>query len=50
MLADKLHKSVEEIMGLSSLELDLWAAWIKIQQDASNEQLRKQRAESRRRR
>jgi len=49
MLADKLNKSVEEIMGLSSLELDLWAAWIKIQQDVANEQMRKARAKSKRR-
>jgi hypothetical protein len=28
MLADRLHKSLEEVMQLTTLELDLWAAYI----------------------
>jgi len=41
---------VAEIMALSTLEMDLWAAWIKIQQDVANEQMRKAKAQSKRRR
>ena len=36
-VAETLGKSVEEVMQLSVLELQLWYEWIKLQQDASKE-------------
>ena len=41
MLADRLKKPVQEIMELSVLELDLWAAWFKREADATNKQAQK---------
>tara|TARA_R100001460_G_scaffold69509_1_gene110119 strand:- start:106 stop:252 length:147 start_codon:yes stop_codon:yes gene_type:complete len=38
MLADRLKRPVQEIMELSVLELDLWAAWFKREADATNKQ------------
>ena len=48
LLADRLKKSVSEIMDLTTLEMDLWAGWIKIQNDATNEHSRRQRAQNKR--
>lgn len=52
MLADRLKKPVEEIMELSVLEMDLWLAWIKNEQEETNKQMRKSKMQglSRRRR
>jgi hypothetical protein len=44
MLADRLKKSVKEIMELSVLEMDLWMAWVKIEQDANKKQMRSLRS------
>jgi hypothetical protein len=41
MLADRLKKSISEIMELTTLELDLWSMWIKKEQDAANRQTRR---------
>lgn len=41
LLADRLKKPVQEIMELSVLELDLWSAWIKKEQDVANRQMRR---------
>jgi len=49
MLADRLKKPVLEIMNLTTLELDLWAAWFKLEAEATNGQMRKAKANSRRR-
>lgn len=47
MLADRLKRPVQEIMELSVLELDLWSAWIKREQDATNRQMRKNKMRKR---
>ena len=44
MLADRLKKSVREIMDLTTLELDLWVAYYKIESDANNEAARRARS------
>jgi hypothetical protein len=44
MLADRLKMPIKDVMELSVLELDLWSAWIKKQQDYANQQMRRQRA------
>lgn len=49
LLADRLKKSVAEIMELTTLELDLWAGWIRIEQDAANRQARQAKAKTNRR-
>lgn len=46
MLADRLKKPVGEIMELSVLEMDLWTAWIKNEQDVTNKQMRKSKLQS----
>ena len=33
MLADRLHKSVEEIIQMSTLEMDLWLGYMKYEND-----------------
>lgn len=43
MLADRLKRPVKEIMELSVLEIDLWSAWIKKEQDVANKQMRRQK-------
>lgn len=47
MLADRLKRPVQEIMELSVLELDLWSAWIKREQDAASRQMRKNKMRKR---
>jgi hypothetical protein len=47
MLADRLKRPVQEIMELSVLELDLWAAWFKREADATNKQMRKDKTRRR---
>lgn len=39
-----MKKSVSEVMELSVLEMDLWSAWIKREQDATNRQMRRMKA------
>jgi len=41
MLADRLKRPIQEIMELTVLELDLWSAWMKKEQDAANRQMRR---------
>lgn len=40
MLADRLHKSLEEIMQLSVLEIDLWLGYLRIEQQAASRQMK----------
>lgn len=47
MLADRLKRPVQEIMELSVLELDLWAAWLKKESDATNRQMKKSKTRRR---
>mgnify|MGYP003133472639 FL=1 len=47
MLADRLKMPIKDIMELSVLELDLWSAWIKREQDATNRQMNKSRMRKR---
>jgi len=42
-VAIKLHKSLEEVMNLSILELDLWAGYFRIEDKARNREMRRQR-------
>ena len=41
MLADRLNKSLEEIMQLSVLEIDLWIGYLRLEQQAANKQMGK---------
>tara|TARA_R100001463_G_scaffold76347_6_gene130438 strand:- start:1716 stop:1862 length:147 start_codon:yes stop_codon:yes gene_type:complete len=41
MLADRLKKSLEEVMQLSVLEIDLWIGYLRLEQQASNRQMGK---------
>ena len=50
MLADRLKKSVSEVMELTTLEIDMWIAYHKIEADAANKQMRQQKARARSRR
>jgi len=50
MLADRLKKSVSEVMELTTLELDMWVAYLKLEAEAANKQMRQQNARSRRKR
>ncbi len=38
-LADRLHKSLEEVMQFSVLEIDLWVGYLKIEANAANRQM-----------
>jgi hypothetical protein len=38
MLADRLNKSVEEIIQLSTLEMDLWLGYMKYENDQEKKQ------------
>lgn len=40
MLADRLKKSLEEVMQLSVLEVDLWIGYLRLEQQANNRQMR----------
>ena len=44
MLADRLKMPVKDVIELSVLEMDLWSAYIKKEQDISSKQMRRQRA------
>jgi hypothetical protein len=39
-----LKRPIAEIMELSVLELDLWSAWIKKEQDVTNRQMRRMKS------
>jgi hypothetical protein len=43
LLASRLNKSLEEVMGLSVLELDLWSGYIRHEQDLANKQVKRRR-------
>ena len=47
MLADRLKKSLSEVMELTTLEIDMWMAYIKSENEATNKQMRQMRAKSR---
>ena len=42
-VAVKLHKSLEEVLNLTMLELDLWAGYFKVEQKNNEREMRKQR-------
>jgi len=42
-VAIKLHKSLEEVLNLTMLELDLWAGYFKIEEKNKNREMRRQR-------
>lgn len=44
MVADRLKKSLAEVMELTSLELSMWAAYIKMEQDDQKRTMRKAKA------
>ncbi len=44
LLADRLKRPLKDIMELSVLEIDLWSAWIRKEQDVAKQQMRRQRA------
>lgn len=46
MLGDRLKKSLSEVMELTTLEIDMWLAYIKSENDASNKQMRAMKAKS----
>jgi hypothetical protein len=48
-VATKLHKSLEEVLNLTMLELDLWAGYFKIEVKNKNREMRKQRGAKHRR-
>jgi len=50
MLADRLKKSVSEVMELTALEIDMWIAYLKIEADAANKQMRQAKARTKNRR
>jgi hypothetical protein len=41
MLADRLKMPIKDIMKLSVLELDIWSAFIKREQEQASKQMRK---------
>ena len=48
-VAVKLHKSLEEVLNLTTLELDLWAGYFKVEQKNTEREMRKQRGQKYRR-
>ncbi len=50
MLADRLKKSVSEVMELTTLEIDMWVAYLKIEAEAANKQMRQAKARTKSRR
>jgi hypothetical protein len=46
-IAETLHKSVEEVMQFSVLEIRLWYEWFKLQQDKQKESMSRGNANSR---
>jgi hypothetical protein len=47
MLADRLKMPIAKVMELSVLELDLWSAYIKKEQDVANKQVRQMKTRRR---
>jgi hypothetical protein len=47
-VAIKLHKSLEEVMNLTMLELDLWAGYFKIEEQNKLREMRRQSGKHRR--
>lgn len=41
MLADRLKKSISEVMEFSTLEINMWAAYLKLEQDQQKRVMRK---------
>jgi hypothetical protein len=41
-VAVKLHKSLEEVLNLTMLELDLWAGYFKVEVKNKNREMSKQ--------
>jgi len=48
LVADRLKKSVAEIMELSTLELSMWSAYIKMEQDQMERTMKQQKARAKR--
>ena len=46
-VAETLGKSIEETMQLSVLELQMWSAWFRLQQDAQKEVMNRGNTNSR---
>jgi hypothetical protein len=46
MLADRLKMSLSEVMKLSTLEIDMWLAYIKLENEANNKAMKKARQQS----
>jgi hypothetical protein len=44
LVADRLKKSVAEVMELSTLELSMWSAYFKLEQDQTERTMKQQRA------
>jgi hypothetical protein len=40
MVADRLKKSISEVMEFSTLELSMWSAYYKLEQDQSERTMR----------
>tara|TARA_X000001388_G_scaffold1838_1_gene1630 strand:- start:3102 stop:3254 length:153 start_codon:yes stop_codon:yes gene_type:complete len=45
MLADRLKKSLEEVMQLSVLELDLWLGYMSLETQETNKKIRTEKAQ-----
>lgn len=50
MLADRLKLTLSQVMELTTLEIDMWLAYIKAEADASNKQMQKMKQQGNRRR
>jgi len=49
MLADRLKKSISEVMEFSTLEINMWAAYLKLEQDQHKRVMRKAKMKNGRR-
>lgn len=47
MLADRLKMSLAEVMKLTTLEIDMWLAYVKNENEANNKAMKKARQQSR---
>jgi len=47
MLADRLKMSLSEVMKLTTLEIDMWLAYVKNETEANNKAMKKVRQQSR---
>jgi hypothetical protein len=43
MVADRLGKSISEVMEFSTLEINMWAAYLKLEQDHQKKTMKKTR-------